>query len=426
MEQINRKMRLFEAKRYIQYNDIRSKKYAINLIKNYELTEFIPELKEWIQSNIKDFFSLSIEALITLEGRKSIAFLINRLLEESYSEIQKREMIIRISDFMIEGKPYFNSLKEIFHKIEKNLQISIIEAMKRLDPKEAKKFLSNLIQTTEIYHKPEFILALIDLERKEGIGTNIFLNLAKDKKLDENSVRNFLSLCVRYDMQNIIIEIQKTYPNEVEESDYFFSSLIGKSRTKDDILINSNLLEEIYLKKSYQELIAGGENEFVEFKSSLKWDLNGKINKDIEFKCMKVIISFLNTNGGILFIGVSDDNKIIGLESDLKNLPKNKQNNDSYELKITELIKKYSHVTVRKLVKIEFFEINTKTICVILIPGKAQKPIFVKKNLKKYLPVRLGNQSSLIEDIEKAIDYIDENWKKEPQHYLPFMIPPKT
>jgi predicted HTH transcriptional regulator len=56
-------------------------------------------------------------------------------------------------------------------------------------------------------------------------------------------------------------------------------------------------------------------------------------NKGGEFNVMRSIAAFLNTNDGILFIGVDDKNKnqIIGIEEDFQLLNHDKKDQDGYE-----------------------------------------------------------------------------------------------
>lgn len=62
------------------------------------------------------------------------------------------------------------------------------------------------------------------------------------------------------------------------------------------------------------DLIEKGENDFVEFKSSLIWDYkNEQPSKEMKMVVARTISCFMNSNGGILLIGVSDDKKILGI-----------------------------------------------------------------------------------------------------------------
>jgi len=75
-------------------------------------------------------------------------------------------------------------------------------------------------------------------------------------------------------------------------------------------VLDSDLTED-------ERMIATGENEKVEFKSTLRWNLAAdKADKAIENSALKTIVAFLNTEGGTLFVGVKDDGNILGIEKD--------------------------------------------------------------------------------------------------------------
>jgi predicted HTH transcriptional regulator len=76
-----------------------------------------------------------------------------------------------------------------------------------------------------------------------------------------------------------------------------------------------------------------GESDGVEFKSTLRWNILAKmIDKGIEHDVLKTIVAFLNTDGGILLVGVKDDGNILGI--DLDQFP----NDDKYLLHVGNLI----------------------------------------------------------------------------------------
>ena len=84
-------------------------------------------------------------------------------------------------------------------------------------------------------------------------------------------------------------------------------------------------------------LLAAGENAKVEFKSSARWDLReNKKNPVMEQVILKTVAAFLNSDGGTLLLGVSDDGSVLGLEHDYQTLKK--QNADGYELFLGELV----------------------------------------------------------------------------------------
>ena len=99
--------------------------------------------------------------------------------------------------------------------------------------------------------------------------------------------------------------------------------------------------ENIILKK-----ISNGESKNCEFKESLSLDVRqSQSNKSyqpkkesyIELAVLKTIAGFLNTDGGELFIGVSDDSKVLGIENELIKL--HKSSKDKFQLHLKTLIK---------------------------------------------------------------------------------------
>jgi predicted HTH transcriptional regulator len=79
--------------------------------------------------------------------------------------------------------------------------------------------------------------------------------------------------------------------------------------------------EHVVAVLDVEALVARGEDENLEFKSSARWDYReGQANKTLEVVIVKTIAGFLNGNGGILVIGVNDDGEVLGLEPDYKTL----------------------------------------------------------------------------------------------------------
>ena len=86
------------------------------------------------------------------------------------------------------------------------------------------------------------------------------------------------------------------------------------------IMLSYFVAGEVHRQRpSLTEARRQGEDQYIEFKRSLLWDRErGYEDEKLRWKVLKVIVGFLNTGGGILFIGVQDDGKPWGLEDDLK------------------------------------------------------------------------------------------------------------
>ena len=169
-------------------------------------------------------------------------------------------------------------------------------------------------------------------------------------------------------------------------------------------LKNKDGVENTELK----ELILIGENEKLEFKSTLRFDLRENIvNKKLEFVVAKTVSAFLNSEGGILMIGVDDDGNVLGLEKDIVTL--SKKDLDGFELHIRQIIKKHLGSNFEKHLKITFPKIDGRSICNIKI-FKSSKPVFTNFEGKDNFYVRNGN-SSIPKNREEQSEYEKLHWK---------------
>jgi len=70
-------------------------------------------------------------------------------------------------------------------------------------------------------------------------------------------------------------------------------------------------------EQEIRELIGQGESERLEFKSTLRFNLAaGKPGKEIELAVLKTLTAFMNTDGGVLVVGVDDEGRALGLDAD--------------------------------------------------------------------------------------------------------------
>ena len=77
--------------------------------------------------------------------------------------------------------------------------------------------------------------------------------------------------------------------------------------------------------RHWKALIAQGESNTLEFKSTLRYCLRQKSpQKYVEHAVMKTIAAYLNSEGGVLLIGVDDNGIILGLENDFATFSKKK------------------------------------------------------------------------------------------------------
>ena len=143
------------------------------------------------------------------------------------------------------------------------------------------------------------------------------------------------------------------------------------------------------------ELIKLSESHTLEYKSTLKWDVNKNCkNENLKFSALKTIAAFINSDGGTLIIGVEDSGNIFGLEKDLS-LQQDKTL-DKFEQTIVNLICTRIGASFTQLVKIRFENIEGKDICVVDVIKSAKK-VFMKGKEKLEFYIRAGNTSQSIE-----------------------------
>lgn len=155
------------------------------------------------------------------------------------------------------------------------------------------------------------------------------------------------------------------------------------------------------------ELILTGESDSVEFKSTLRYDLRNKgVNKKLEYVIAKTIAAFMNSDGGNLFIGVDDNQNILGLADDISTL--SKPNIDGFELHLIEIIKNFIGVGLISHVKISFPTIEDVQICRIKV-SRSSKPVFTKFEGKEDFFVRSGCSSQPLSREDQSA-YEKSNW----------------
>lgn len=147
-------------------------------------------------------------------------------------------------------------------------------------------------------------------------------------------------------------------------------------------------------------LISAGENEWVEFKSTLRWDIRaGKTNPAIERSSLKTLAAFLNTDGGTLLIGVRDDGSVEGIETD--KLP----NEDRFLLHLWTLIRTCLGTGLSPFMRTRLVRTDGKTVCAVSCKPSAV-PVFLRQpGFPEEMYIRVGPSSNALE-IREALDYI--------------------
>lgn len=126
--------------------------------------------------------------------------------------------------------------------------------------------------------------------------------------------------------------------------------------------------------------------------------------------CLKTIAAFMNTDGGVLYVGVADDSNILGIEYDYRHLPCGKQNVDFWELVLRNHIRdrfKDGHI-VGNYCKFQFIKVSEKTVARLQVFRRPQETYLLRhpsNNSGGYaLYHRVGN-STLEVPVDQIIEF---------------------
>ncbi|MBS3076040.1 ATP-binding protein [Candidatus Pacearchaeota archaeon] len=151
-------------------------------------------------------------------------------------------------------------------------------------------------------------------------------------------------------------------------------------------------------------LIKKGEDEKLEFKSTLRMNLHtGEKDRKVENAVLKTVAAFLNSEGGNLLIGVSDNREILGIEKD------EFENNDMFNRHFTNLIKERIGNEYLPFMSFELVKIEEKYVLKVECM-KSNKPVFLKCDGVEEFYIRVGASTILLSG-SKIIDYLKNSGK---------------
>ncbi len=139
-----------------------------------------------------------------------------------------------------------------------------------------------------------------------------------------------------------------------------------------------------FSEESLKDLIAGGENQRVEFKSTLRHNLRtDKPDKKMENGCLKNLAAYLNSSGGVLCVGVDDEGIPLGLGPD--NFP----NEDKILLYLTSMICNHLGSEIATCIKSSVITVEGNQVLVVECLRSPQ-PVYFRRDSEEFFFVRTG------------------------------------
>jgi len=151
-------------------------------------------------------------------------------------------------------------------------------------------------------------------------------------------------------------------------------------------------------------IIADGEHDRLEFKSTLRWNLKAeKAGKEIELAVIKSLAAFLNSAGGSLIIGVDDQGRVLGLDAD--QFP----NTDKYLQHFTNLFNQHIGMDFSPLIKFGLRPVDEQQVFVIAC-RPSPRPVFVKDKQDERFFIRSGASTRQLK-MSQVLEYVQERRK---------------
>jgi len=156
-----------------------------------------------------------------------------------------------------------------------------------------------------------------------------------------------------------------------------------------------------YTETELRELIDTGENLQLEFKSTLRWNLRaGKTDRKIENQSLKTVAAYLNSDGGVLLIGVDDDGIPLGLGNDQF------VTEDPFLRHWNSLLKSNLGVEFAHLIRSAAQDLEGQRVLVIQTL-RSDRPVFFRRDNVEIFYVRAGNGTQELKPSE-ILAYIDQ------------------
>lgn len=151
--------------------------------------------------------------------------------------------------------------------------------------------------------------------------------------------------------------------------------------------------------------LARGEDALTEFKSTLRYNLKAaKYDATMEHAVLKTIAAFLNTEGGMLLVGVDDSGTPLGIAAD--GFP----NEDKMTLHLVNLIRERIGAEHNLCIRATYHTVADKRILAIQCL-RSERPVYLRASGNEQFYVRLLAATTEL-SIQQAHSYIAIRFKK--------------
>jgi len=139
------------------------------------------------------------------------------------------------------------------------------------------------------------------------------------------------------------------------------------------------------------------EGPRVEFKAAFDWNSSrGERSAELRMGVLRTIVGFMNSEGGTLYIGMSDDGTVTGIQEELRTL-QDPHPQDVFEGRVREAIKNHIEPLPLQGVQLRFIQVSGQVIVEIQVSPRAGVTYLVRKGAdgrpSEEIHVRDGNRT---------------------------------
>ncbi len=159
-------------------------------------------------------------------------------------------------------------------------------------------------------------------------------------------------------------------------------------------------IDRRHSEQDLRELIAGGEGAHLELKSTMRTNLHTKSpGKEIELAWLKGVAAFMNTEGGILLMGVADDGTTLGLDADRF------ENEDKAQLHFKNLLNQHLGPEYARFVRFSLHDLDGLRVGAVECERSDHPAILRDDKQRERFIIRSG-PSNIELPISRALKYI--------------------
>jgi len=163
---------------------------------------------------------------------------------------------------------------------------------------------------------------------------------------------------------------------------------------------------EEYERMEIERALTSGESEKTEYKSTLRTNLQtGEKDPRMEKAVLKTLVAFLNSRGGTLLIGISDDGGVSGIDEG------SFDNRDKLNLHMTNLIASQIGNEFIPYISFKLSDYEGKGIMRVVC-RKSNEPVFLREGKQETFFVRSGPSSIELTGTD-LLNYVDNRFKKK-------------